>query len=477
VRCFTFVMLAWVLFGCSGPPDTGEPNAGAGGSGGGENQQDGGRAGVGGTAGENGGGGLSDAGGGNSSGGSHGGGPDVVLLPGGTSLNIPTAPDVSGVYDCEAPAILCVPSEFATIQAAADETRAGDTVLVSPGRYAGFVVTNTGTADSPIRFIARPGTRIDDFSSSEHGVVLRSDFDSDFYVDHIQVVGFTIESPTRRCIYLTKAIASRPSVGHLIAKNTCIDAGGEGFVLSQMSLSVVEDNVILNAGNGSPQDARDHGIYLSNGGTGDSLVRHNVIMGSSTAGIHFNGDRFVDSGGTDGVITGLVLDGNIVIGNGQNGFNMDGVQDTLFINNVFYGNAKHGMRGYAIDGAEGPKNIVAINNTFIDNASGVKLSDSLGGHVVFNNLVVDMRDEAIVVPDAATGPNVTDAGIAFEALPLDFEHATSAQIAGFDFRVVTSERAALIDQGSPSTEGQSAPAHDLQNNARREAPDIGAVEY
>lgn len=405
--------------------------------------------------------------------------PGSVLLPSGVILTLPSIPDVSGEYDCGGAEVLCVPSEYATLQLAADAVAAGVTVVVEAGRYAGFVVTTTGTAEAPIRFIARPGVIIDDFSEQDHGIVLRSDFDRDFYVDYIHVVGFTVDSPVSRCVYLTKAIASRPSVGHLIARNTCLDAGREGFVLSQMSMSWVEGNVILNAGRGSSIDARDHGIYLSNGGTGDSVVSHNVIMGSSTNGIHFNGDRFVDTGGTDGIISGLVLDGNIIVGNGQNGFNMDGVQSCLFINNVFYGNSRHAMRGYAIDGAEGPRDIVAINNTFIENNSGVKLSDGLGGHVVFNNLFVDMRDDSVVVPaaDLTASTNVDRTDIAFGSLPASLEGATSAEIAAFDFGVTAAGRAAVVDQGSASTGGVDAPGHDLEGGARTGLPDIGATEY
>ncbi len=405
--------------------------------------------------------------------------PSEILLPTGERLAIPTAPDPSGTYECSAPEIRCVPSEYATPQAAADVVEPGDTVVVEAGRYANFVVTRTGAAGSPIRFIGRPGTIIDQFTTEQHGIVLRSAFDRDFYVDYIQLVGFRIEAPPRRCIYLTKAIASRPSVGHLIARNTCVDAGSEGFVLSQMSLSVVEDNVILNAGNGSGIDSRDHGIYLSNGGTGNSLVRRNVIMGSSTNGIHFNGDRTVDTGGTDGIISGMVLDGNVIVGNGQNGFNMDGVQASLFINNVFYGNSRHAMRGYAIDGSEGPRAIVAINNTFIENNSGVKLSDSLGGHVVFNNLFVDMRDEPIVVPsaDLTAGSNVTSSSIEFVSLPVSLEGATPAQIAAFDFRATSAGRAELVDQGQSMLGATAAPSHDLRGLPRSGLPDIGAVEH
>ncbi len=405
-------------------------------------------------------------------------GPSQIVLPTGVVLDIPDVPDVNADYDCAAANILCVPSEYATLQAAADAVAKGDTVVASPGNYEGFVLRTTGTKTEPIRFVARPGVVINAYSNSDHGIVLLSDFDNDYYVDYIHVVGFRIESPVRRCVYTSKALASRPSIGHLIANNTCLDAGSEGFVLSQITLSVVQDNVILNAGNGSPESARDHGIYFSNGGTGNTLVRRNVIVGSSTAGMHFNGDRFVDTGGTDGVISGMLMDGNILVGNGQNGFNMDGVQDSLFINNVFYKNGNHSIRGYAIDGSEGPKNMVAINNIMIEDSSGVKMTSSLGGHVVFNNLFVNMRDQEVVIPagDLTEASNIASTSIGFVRLPGDLT-GSLAEIPGYDFHVTPGQESQLVDQGQAQLAGKSAPDHDRSGAPRDNQPDIGAVEY
>ncbi len=464
------IPIACLLFAC-GSDDNGGAGSGAGagtgtgvGSGGAGASMSGGVGGAGGTGG--------------AGGGAGGAGPSQVVLPTGVVLDIPEVPDVNGDYDCDAANILCVPSEHATLQVAADAVVPGDTVVVSAGNYEGFVVTTTGTETAPIRFIARPGTIIDAYTNSDHGIVLLSAFDNDTYVDYIHVVGFRIESPIRRCIYTSKAIASRPSMGHFIANNTCLDSGAEGMVLSQITLSVVQDNVILNAGNGSPESARDHGIYFSNGGTGNTLVRRNVIVGSSTAGMHFNGDRFVDTGGTDGVISGMLLDGNILVSNGQNGFNMDGVQDSLFINNVFYSNGNHSIRGYAIDGSEGPKNMVAINNTMIGDASAVKMTNSLGGHVVFNNLFVNMTDQEVVIPsaDLSEASNLSSAAITFMSLPMDL-NGDLAEVPGYDFRVTAGQETQLMDQGQAQLAGQDAPSHDRSGAPRDATPDLGAIEY
>jgi hypothetical protein len=405
--------------------------------------------------------------------------PESVVLPGGKILQLPKLPGAEKTYNCDLNTVLCVPAEYATIQLAANAVSPGDTVFVTAGNYGNFQVTTTGEKQAPILFVAQPGVVIDSFTSSEHGIVVRSNFSQNYYVDYVHIVGFKANAPPGRCIYFTKAIASRPMVGHVVARNICINAGREGFVISQVSESLVEYNIIINAGNGSPESARDHGIYLSNGGTGDSLIRANIISGSSTAGIHFNGDRFVNTGGTDGIISGLILDSNILIGNGQNGFNLDGVQDSLFINNILYKNTRHGIRAYAIDGSEGPKNMVVINNTFIENSSAVKFSGSMGGHIVFNNLFVNQRAEEVVVPaeHLSIANNVNNNGIEFKNLTsLNFKTLTPVQTSLFDFHVINSDNPLINNIGLSEFESISAPIIDQTGTDRVANPDAGALE-
>src|SRR6185295_11285952 len=91
---------------------------------------------------------------------------------------------------------------------------------------------------------------------------------------------------------------------------------------------------------------------------------------------------------------------NLVAENGANGFNMDGIQDCVFINNVFANNGRNGVRGFDIDAAEGPKNNVFINNTFFGNAdTGVKMTEDGGGHVLFNNVLVANVEGGIVIDE------------------------------------------------------------------------------
>src|SRR5690349_18017735 len=176
-----------------------------------------------------------------------------------------------------------------------------------------------------------------------------------------------------------------------------IDVSGcspSGMYLSECEGLLLENNDVhdnvLEAENGN-----GNGIYLANAGTKNVTVRDNRLTGNAGNGIHFNGDASV---GGDGIQSGHLFERNLVADNGANGFNMDGIQDSTFINNVFANNGHHGVRGFDIDAAEGPKSNIFINNTFVgNNGAGVKMSEDGGGHVLFNNLFVMNVEGGIVI--------------------------------------------------------------------------------
>jgi hypothetical protein len=260
----------------------------------------------------------------------------------------------------------------------------------------------------------------------------------------------------------------------VIASNDCSGAGHEGFYLSEVSGSLVEGNRIVGAGaNG---ESRGHGMYLANAGSDDTVIRNNTIgmtSPSESNGIHMNGDESV---GGDGIISGLLVEGNVIYGHAQNGFNLDGVESSVFRNNVVYANARHALRAYAIDGTAGPRALHVVNNTFLTTGSNfaVRFTEDRGEHVIFNNILfndgsggsISLEDESA----AMIGPNASvDGDGVIEAAPALFR-----DFAGDDFALAAGSGA--IDRGVASFGGVDAPATDATGAARSGAPDLGALE-
>src|SRR4029453_17768498 len=87
------------------------------------------------------------------------------------------------------------------------------------------------------------------------------------------------------------------------------DLNGRWGVLTGFSDDLlIEDNEMS-------RSVAEHGIYVSNSGDRPG-IRRNHVWGNSGNGIHMNGDL---SQGGDGVISGAVVEGNLIHGNGRTG--------------------------------------------------------------------------------------------------------------------------------------------------------------
>src|SRR5207249_11420244 len=96
-----------------------------------------------------------------------------------------------------------------------------------------------------------------------------------------------------------------------------------------------------------------HGIYVSNS-SNNPTVRGNRLHDNYAVGLHMNGD--LSQGGT-GLITGALVENNIIYNNGVGGgagINMDGVQNSTVRNNLLYNNHATGIACFQIAGAAGP---------------------------------------------------------------------------------------------------------------------------
>ena len=299
------------------------------------------------------------------------------------SVSLFAAPQA--LADCTLATIHCVDDspgatqEFVTIQDAIGVAIAGDTVQVFDGSYDGFRVATSGTETDRLEVLAMGDnvwiTSPEPFGSGESIRINDSSY--------VTVQGFKINRASLPGFGLTArgATANDPMIGVIVRGNTVFDSGSVNIYVSQIAESLVENNVAYGS-------LSSHGFYISNAGCDNTTIRGNTSFDNAVAGIHFNGDASI---GGDGIQTGLVVDGNTIYNNGQSGLNMDGVQDSLIQNNLVYGNTRHALRMYQIDGSQGPWSMEITNNTFIVPASGswaIKLSEDLGEHTIFNNILL-----------------------------------------------------------------------------------------
>ncbi len=76
---------------------------------------------------------------------------------------------------------------------------------------------------------------------------------------------------------------------------------------------------------------------------------------------------------------------------GGSGLNLDGVQDSLLANNLLHGNHASGISLFRIDGAEGSRDNVVVNNTVLQAADGrwaLNIQDGSTGNIARNNILL-----------------------------------------------------------------------------------------
>ena len=392
---------------------------------------------------------------------------------------------------CSSSTVLCVDDtaganqEYSTIQAAVNVVRPGDTILVHDGNYSGFSISADGTASSRIAIKAQGSSAvINQANSSGEGITLSNSH-------YVTVEGFAVTGMSGYGLATHNASATSPIRGLIIRNNRVQNSGSTNIYLSQVADSLIEGNVTSGS-------ATSHGIYLANGGSDNTVLRGNRCYNNAKNGIHFNGDSSV---GGDGLHTGITVDGNILYDNTANGVDADGVQDSVFQNNLMYGNGRNGIRVFQIDAAQGPKNLKFINNTLLVPSGGgwaVKLSEDLGGHVFFNNILLSDNGSTGSISVASTS-FVSNNNALVGRLSFNGESSilglAAWLAAGYDANsfITTSSSlfvnastddyrlkagAPAINAGRTSLSGVSGPSTDILGAARPQgmAFDLGAYE-
>jgi parallel beta-helix repeat protein len=246
-----------------------------------------------------------------------------------------------------------------------------------------------------------------------------------------------------------------------------------------------------------------HGIYVSNSGDWP-IVRGNRLHDNAGAGVQLNADA---SQGGDGIITGALLENNVIYNNGSaggSGINLDGVQGSTIRNNLLYNNHASGITMFQTDGAQGPSGDFVYHNTIVMAANGrwaLRIDASVGINTVRNNIFYNLNAGRGGID--YTGPTDvanTDSdynifgGGNFAVTPDEgstFLRLTQWQAQGHETHSLTSTAAALFanlagnDYSLPATspaidKGQTVAAvtSDILGNARPQgpAPDIGCYE-
>lgn len=384
---------------------------------------------------------------------------------------------------------------WATLQKAAEAVGPGDRVVVRAGEYKGFYLSKSGTVGSPIEFFAEPGVLINTPTSgagNQDGINLE-------LASHIILDGFSVTG-MRRAGVRSVGNADNPAEFVTIRNVHASNNGVWGIFTGYVDDLLIENNETSGS-------IEQHGIYVSNSGD-RPIIRDNVIWGNHAAGIHMNGDL---SAGGDGLITGAVVSGNQIYGNaasinggpfgGGSAINMDGVQDSLVVNNLLYDNHASGISLFQGNGAEGASGNIVVNNTIHQPSNGrwaLNIQNASTNNTALNNIIVtehtfrgaidisdDSRPGFVSDYNAVTSKFTTDGGVStmnlaqwqaatgqdahsFAAAPAElFENWTAG-----DYRLRAGSPA--INKGTAT----NAPTVDIVGTARPSggAFDIGAYE-
>lgn len=286
----------------------------------------------------------------------------------------------------------------------------GDMVLVADGDYSAFVVDGArGELSRPITIFAT-GNRAN--VRSEPNCKKKRCRDTIVIRDsrHFVIDGLIVHGAARAGIAIF--------YGHhvTVRHGEFGDNGRWGIFTSFADDVVLEYNDIF-------RSRREHGIYLSNSGD-RPVVRMNVLHDNDGCGIHVNGDyreipemgrngTSMYAGVVDGIVSGAVIEGNLIYRNGAGGIankkrrggagiNLDGVWDSVIQHNVLFDNAATGIAAFGDedgvndnskedgDGRFGPKGLVITHNTIampLGARNGLQIRASRGVNTVTGNIL------------------------------------------------------------------------------------------
>jgi parallel beta-helix repeat protein len=264
---------------------------------------------------------------------------------------------------------------FRQIRKALSLAQKGDTILIGDGSYLGFEIKEfQGTAEAPLTLRAQ-GKNVD--------ILPADDLPKARGTISIRDSAYIVVDGLRSFRARSAGVSIRFSRYITVRNGVFGDNRDWGVFTSHAENVLMENNVCYGS-------KREHGIYVSNSADNPTL-RGNRCYGNRRCGIQLNADG---GDGGDGIITGAVIENNVLYGNGEGGgaaLNLDGVQDSRICNNLLYDNHANGIAAFKIDGAAGPKGLQILHNTIHMPADGrwpLKIANASGPNIVRNNILL-----------------------------------------------------------------------------------------
>src|ERR1700678_322190 len=295
---------------------------------------------------------------------------------------------------------------LASLQAAANVVKPGDTVQVMNGTYTApfysdaLDITTSGTASAPITFEAAPGqTPIIDSSGGWNAINIEASY---IVVKGFTVVGdaanYTLQSAlagysTGSSSLDGNGIGINPGSGaslpnHItIEDNTVYNEPGGGIYTEGADYVQILNNVVHNNANWSAFG--NSGISISNSANSDTLSGvHDIISGN----LVYDNAQLVPTNGASGITDGegIILDTNP---------NYTG--EVLVENNTVYGSGGPGIESFLTNGAVITGNTVYGNDTQNTQAQSVaEIFINQSNDTVTNN---DTANPNVAVPTISQG--------------------------------------------------------------------------
>ncbi len=242
---------------------------------------------------------------------------------------------------------------WATLQHAVDTISPGDTILVEAGTYAGCRIGVSGIQSAPKTLQAAAGAAVlvnKPGAVNKHNSIIEIENFNGMVTDWI-VAGFEVAGSPKYGVDVR--VTNRITIRNNHVHNSALTGIFTAF-----------SNYILIQSNETDHN-KEHGIYQSNSSTYPT-IRANLSHNNTSAGIHMNGDLSEQPG--NGLVQFATVEDNVIWENGTggaSGINCDGVDDSIFRNNLLYNNHASGISLYAIDGAHGSSYNHVYNNTIV----------------------------------------------------------------------------------------------------------------